>query len=188
MVLYGRIGSLSFQRFHEQLEYLANNGQVYYILRHYLQVCNTCLIFHVLGFAGFVYHALFRGRSRKFRKKRRSLPLSPLTSLQPDCMITTTLKKQLEGLGSYSWPPPLNPPKLFIFIKHNTCLVKISNIHRLLTVCFSLEIRQEGSGMGYGCTLHMGPLHSLLMDKHLSKPKRKYMTSCQQCETVYNWP
>lgn len=37
VVLYGRIGSQSFQRFHEQLEYLANNGQVHYILRHYLQ-------------------------------------------------------------------------------------------------------------------------------------------------------
>ena len=57
VVLYGRIGSLSFQRFHEQLEYLANNGEVHYILRHYLQVGNTCLIFHVLGFAAFVYHA-----------------------------------------------------------------------------------------------------------------------------------
>ena len=63
--------------------------------------------FHVLGFAGFVYHALFRGGSRKSRKKGPSPPLSPSTenftffSLQPDCMIITTLKKCLEGLGSY---------------------------------------------------------------------------------------
>ncbi|KAJ7328106.1 UDP-glucose:glycoprotein glucosyltransferase 1 [Desmophyllum pertusum] len=37
VVLYGRIGSDSFWRFHQELEYLANDGQVHYILRHYLQ-------------------------------------------------------------------------------------------------------------------------------------------------------
>ncbi|KAL9964464.1 hypothetical protein ACROYT_G028110 [Oculina patagonica] len=37
VVLYGRIGSQSFWKFHEQLEFLANNGKVHYVLRHYLQ-------------------------------------------------------------------------------------------------------------------------------------------------------
>ena len=60
-----------------------------------------------------------RGRSRKFRKKGLSPPLSPSNenSIQPGCIIITTLKKRLEGLGSHKnvlkiqekkgglWPP-----------------------------------------------------------------------------------
>ena len=66
-----------------------------------------------------------RGRSRKFRKKGPSPPLSPSNenSIQPGCIIITTLRKRLEGLGSHknvlkiqekkgAWPPPLNLPML----------------------------------------------------------------------------
>lgn len=40
VVLYGKIGSQSFWSFHQQLEQLAENGNIHYILRHYLQVDN----------------------------------------------------------------------------------------------------------------------------------------------------
>ena len=38
VVLYGKIGSESFWSFHQQLEHLAKEGNVHYILRHYLLV------------------------------------------------------------------------------------------------------------------------------------------------------
>ena len=104
----------------------------------------------------------YSGADPENSERSGRVPHSPprmKTSLQPaDCMIITTLKKQLEGLGSYKNilkieekkggrfpldPSPKSAYVILFFIKHNTCLVKISNIHRLLTVCFYLDIRQE---------------------------------------------
>lgn len=42
VVLYGKIGSGSFWRFHQQLVNLAENGLVHYVLRHYIEVGKVC--------------------------------------------------------------------------------------------------------------------------------------------------
>lgn len=42
VVLYGKIGSGSFWRFHQQLVNLAENGLVHYVLRHYIEVGIVC--------------------------------------------------------------------------------------------------------------------------------------------------
>lgn len=42
VVLYGKIGSGSLWRFHQQLVNLAENGQVHYVLRHYIEVGKVC--------------------------------------------------------------------------------------------------------------------------------------------------